>query len=43
MARKQLRLVFGNLRELALNGFSNPSMQRATRLAQQRSIGRILD
>jgi hypothetical protein len=34
VTRQQLWLAFGNLRELALDGFGDAGMQRASRLAQ---------
>ena len=40
--RQQLGLVFGNIRELAFKDVGDASVERASRLAQQRSIGCIL-
>ena len=42
VARQQLGLVLGNLSELAFEGFGDASVKRASRLAQQRAIGRVL-
>ena len=42
VTRQQLRLVLGNLGELAFEGFSDASVKRASRLAQQRAVGRVL-
>src|SRR5262249_36608977 len=42
VTRQQLRLVLGSLRELGLKGFSDTGVERASRLAQQRAIGRVL-
>ena len=42
MTRQQLRLVFGNLRELAFKCFGDTGMKRPARLAQQRAVGRVL-
>ena len=42
VARQQLRLALGHLRELAFEGFSDTGVKRASRLAQQRAIGRVL-
>src|SRR4029450_9704567 len=40
--RQQLRMAFGNLRRLALQGFRDTGVKRASLLPQQRAIGRIL-
>ena len=40
--RQQFRLALGHLRELAFEGFGDASVKRASRLAQQRAIGRVL-
>ena len=42
VTRQQLRLAFGNLRELAFEGFGDASVKCASGLAQQRAISRIL-
>ena len=42
VTRQQLRLVLGDLRELAFKGFGDTGVKRASRLAQQRAIGRVL-
>ena len=42
VTRQQLRLVLGNLGELAFEGFGDAGMKRASRLAQQRAVGRVL-
>ena len=42
VTRQQFGLVLGNLGELAFKGFGDTSVKRASRLAQQRAIGRIL-
>ena len=39
---QQFRLAFGDLREPAFKGFRDTGMKRASRLPQQRAIGRIL-
>ena len=40
--RQQFRLVLGDIRELALKGFGDTGVKRATWLAQQSAIGRVL-
>src|SRR5262249_30645392 len=40
--RQQLRMAFGNLRRLALQGFRDTGVKRASLLPQQRAIGRVL-
>jgi hypothetical protein len=40
--RQQLRLALGDLRELALKGFGDTGVKRASRLAQQCAISRVL-
>ena len=42
VTRQQLRLVLGNLGELAFKGFGDLRMKRASRLAQQGAVCRIL-
>ena len=42
MSRQQLWLVLGNFRELGFKGFGDTGVKRASRLTQQRAIGRIL-
>ena len=42
MTRQNLRLVLGDFGELAFKGFGDASVQRASRLAQERAIGGIL-
>jgi hypothetical protein len=42
VTRQQLRLTLGDLGELALEGFRDTSVKCASRLAQQRAIGRVL-
>ena len=42
VTRQQLRLALGDLGELAFEGFGDASVKRASRLAQQRAIGRVL-
>ena len=42
VTRQQLRLALGNLGELAFEGFGDAGVKRASRLAQQRAIGRVL-
>ena len=42
MTRQQLRLVLGNIGELAFEGFGDAGVKRASRLAQQRAVGRVL-
>ena len=42
VTREQLRLVLGDLRELALKGLDNAGVKRSSRFAQQRAIGRVL-
>ena len=42
VTRQQLGLVLGNLRELAFKSFGDASMKRASRLAQQRAVSRVL-
>ena len=42
MTRQQFRLVLGYLGELAFESFGDASVKRASRLAQQRAVGRIL-
>ena len=42
VTRQQLRLVLGDFRELAFEGFGDAGVKRASRLAQQRAIGRVL-
>jgi hypothetical protein len=42
VTRQQLWLRFRNLGELGLKGFGDTGVQRASRLAQQRAIGRVL-
>ena len=39
VTREQLRLTFGDIGELTFEGFGDPGMERASRLAQQRAIG----
>ena len=43
VARQQLRLGLGDVREPAFKSFGNATMKRASRLPQQRPISRILD
>ena len=40
--RQELRLALGDLGELAFEGFGDTGVKRASRLAQQRAIGRVL-
>ena len=42
VTRQQFRLVLGNLSELAFKCFGDAGVQRASRLAQQRAVGRVL-
>ena len=42
VTRQQLRLALGNLGELAFEGFGDTGVKCASRLAQQRAIGRVL-
>jgi hypothetical protein len=42
VTRQKLRLTLGNPPELALNGFGDTGMKCASRLAQQRTVGRVL-
>jgi hypothetical protein len=42
MTRQQLRLVLGDFGELAFEGLGDTGVKRASRLAQQRAIGRVL-
>ena len=42
MMRQQLRLALGDLGELAFKGFGDTGVKRASWLAQQRAIGRVL-
>ena len=42
VTRQQFGLVLGNLGELALESFGDASVKRASRLAQQRAVGRVL-
>ena len=42
VTREQLRLVLGDVRKLALDSLSDASVQGASRLAQERAVGRIL-
>ena len=42
VTRQQLRLALGNLGELAFKNFGDASVKRASRLAQQRAVGRVL-
>ena len=42
MTRQQLGLAFGDVGELAFEGFGDAGMKRASRLAQQRAVGRVL-
>src|SRR5262249_60037008 len=41
MTCQQLRLTLGDVRELALKGFGDPGVKGASRLPQQRPIGRV--
>jgi hypothetical protein len=43
VTRQQLRPALGNLGELAFQSFGDTGMKRASRLAQQRPIGGVLD
>ena len=42
MTRQNLRLVVGNVSEMTFEGFGDVGVQRASRLAQQRPISRVL-
>ena len=42
VTRQQFRLALGDLGELAFEGFGDAGVKRASRLAQQRAIGRVL-
>jgi len=42
MARQQFRLILRDLHKLGLDGFGDASVERASQLAQQRAIGRVL-
>ena len=42
VTRQQFRLALGDFGELAFEGFGNAGMKRASRLAQQRAISRVL-
>ena len=42
VTRQQLGLALGNLGELAFKGFGDTGVKRASRLAQQRAVGRVL-
>src|SRR5262249_16470050 len=42
MSRQQLRSALRRFREFALDGFGDAGMQRASRLAQQRPVSRVL-
>ena len=42
VTRQQFGLVLGNLGELAFESFGDAGVKRASRLAQQRAIGRVL-
>ena len=41
MARQDLWPVLGSLGEMAFDGFGDPGVKRAPRLAQERAIGRV--
>jgi hypothetical protein len=41
VTRQQFRLTLGDVRELALEGFGNAGVKGASRLPQQRPIGRV--
>jgi hypothetical protein len=43
VTRQQLWLIFGNFRELTFEGLTDACVKRASRLAQQRAVGRVLD
>jgi hypothetical protein len=43
VTRQHLRPGLGDIRKLALDGFGDASMERASRLPQQCAIGRILN
>ena len=42
MARQQFGLVLGSIGELDFEGFGDASVKHASRLAQQRAVGRVL-
>ena len=42
VTRQEFRLVLGNVSELAFEGFGDAGVKRASRLAQQGAIGRVL-
>ena len=42
VTRQQLRLGLGDLGELAFERFGDAGVKRASRLAQQRAVGRVL-
>ena len=42
VTRQQFGLALGDLRELAFKSFGDAGVERASRLAQQRAIGRVL-
>ena len=42
MPRQQIGLAIGDVWKLAFDRFGDPGMKRASRLAQQRAIGRVL-
>ena len=42
VTRQQFRLVLSDLGEVAFEGLGNAGVQRASRLAQKRAVGRIL-